>query len=116
VYREIFSPITNDNNKNTGQLDLTVNTIKSIGNELVVPWLNLLSNYEIIKYKFSFSLSVFLEVFSLLKPQDKDPEKQIRFVFLNGSKLIPIKMIFQFTSGKENVLAEIEFAKQNIKI
>lgn len=116
VYREIFSPITNDNNKTVGQLDLTVNTIKSIGNELVVPWLNLLSNYEIIKYKFCFSLSVFLEVFSLLKPQDKDPEKQIRFVFLNGSKLIPIKMIFQFTSGKENVLAEIEFAKQNTKI
>jgi hypothetical protein len=116
VYRELFSPISSINNKNYGQLDLTVNTTNSIGNVLISPWLELLSNYEVITYKFRFPLSKFLEVIALLKPQENNPDRQIRFAFVNGTKLLPIKMIFQFRAGSENILAEIEFAKEKVKI
>ena len=52
----------------------------------------------------------------ILKPQENNPDSQIRFAFVNGTKLLPIKMIFQFRAGSENILAEIEFAKGKVKI
>jgi hypothetical protein len=63
---------------------------------LVSSWLDLLSNYDKVNHKFSIPIAKFLDIIALLKPLEKSPVKQIRFVFVNGSKLIPIKMVFQF--------------------
>jgi len=51
-----------------------------------------------------------MEMISLLKPQENAPENQKRFVLVNGSKLMPIKMEFQFKADSDNVLTKIEFA------
>ena len=115
VYKECFRPTLPDQSPSWA-LSLTSTGEKSIGETLISPWLDLLSSYEKVNYKFSIPISVFFELISLLKPQEKDPDKQTRFVFVNGSKLIPIKMVFQFNLNSENILVEIEFAKQNTKI
>jgi hypothetical protein len=82
---------------------------RSVGNTLVAPWLDLLSNYEKVNHKFAFPIAVFLEVIDLLKPQEKTIDNQFRYVLVNGTKLIPVKMVFQFRVGSENILTEIEF-------
>jgi hypothetical protein len=115
VYKECFRPTLPDQAPSWA-LSLTPTGQRSTGESLVSPWLDMLSNYDKVNHKFSIPISKFLDVISLLKPQENSPDKQIRFVFVNGSKLIPIKMVFQFRTEFENILAEIEFAKCKVKI
>lgn len=115
IYKECFRP-TLPVQSPSWALSLTSTGTKSTGETLITPWLNLLSSYEKVNHKFSIPVSVFFELISLLKPQEKSPDKQTRFVFVNGSKLIPIKMVFQFNLNGEKILVEIEFAIPKIKI
>jgi hypothetical protein len=103
-------------NDTTKKYDLCVSGENSIGKIFIEPWIKLLSDYEPITHKFLFDLKTFLEVLRLLKPQDLPPEQQTRWVFVGSVKLLPTKMIFQFTEGKPYILAEIEFAKPRVKI
>lgn len=52
-----------------------------------------------------------MELITLLKPQKKTPENQKRYVLVNGSKLMPIKMEFQFKTDSVQIWTKIEFAK-----
>jgi len=65
---------------------------------------------------FLFDLKTFLQVWNLLKPQDLPPEQQTRWVMVGSVKLLPIKMTFQFTEGKDYIFAEIEFSKPIVEI
>lgn len=96
--------------------DLTSTGENSVGENLIAPWLTLLSNHEIITHRFLFDLKTFLEVWLLLKPQDKPVSQQTRWVMVESVKLLPKKMTFEFTEGKEYILAEIELAKPVVKI
>ncbi len=115
VYKECFRPTLPDQAPSWAK-SLTPTGSKSAGEVLVAPWLDLLSDYDKVNHKFSVPLAVFLEIIALLKPQEKNPDLQVRFVIVNQIKLIPIRMIFEFNSGKPNILAEIEFAYPKIKI
>jgi hypothetical protein len=97
------------------EYDLTVTGENSIGKRLIEPWLHVL-NHDSVTHTFLFDLKTFLEVWALLKPQDKPVAKQTRWVMVESVKLLPKKMTFEFTEGKEYILAEIEFAKPRVKI
>jgi len=98
---------------NTKTYDLCVTGENSIGENFIAPWLNLLVNHETITHKFLFDVKTFLLVWRLLKPQSTTPEQQTRWVMVQSIKLLPKKITFQFTEGKDYILAEIEFAKPN---
>lgn len=111
------APVSYDYNEYpiTG-INLTTKGNHSIGEIYVKPLLDLLTDYTIIIHKFIFDVDSFLSVFQLLKPQNKPVKSQIRWVCVDGVKLFPITMKFEITKGKSQILAEIKFAKPNIKI
>lgn len=115
VNKEKFRVICPEDASNYG-LDLTVNTEKSIGNVLISPWLNFISNYETVNHKFALPVTTFLNVLKTLKPQDKPISEQERFLMVNNIKLLPIKMKFTFTIGSIYVIADIDFAKEKITL
>ena len=51
-----------------------------------------------------------MEMISLLKPQENAPENQQRFVLVNGSKVMLIKMEFQFRVDGKFLYINVEFA------
>lgn len=114
VYYECASPVHLDQyGVRSDGIDFTVD---GLGKQYVQPWLNYLSSHEKITHKFIFNYSVFLQVLQLLKPQNKPVKEQIRKVLVDHIELLPVKMNFQFTEGSENILAEIEFAKEKIEL
>jgi hypothetical protein len=98
---------------NVNKYDLCVTGENSIGENFIKPWLELL-NHESVTHKFLFDIKTFLEVWQLLKPQNKPTEQQTRWVMVESVKLLPKKITFQFTEGKDYILAEIEFAKPRV--
>jgi len=100
---------------NPNKYDLCVTGPNSIGENFIKPWLELF-NHEPVTHKFLFNLKTFLEVWKLFKPQHKPVEQQTRWVMVGSIKLLPKKITFQFTEGKEYILAEIEFAKPKVEI
>ncbi|MCL2311236.1 MAG: hypothetical protein FWC41_01915 [Firmicutes bacterium] len=98
------------------EYDLTATGENSIGKTFIEPWLKLLANHKTVTHYFIFDLKTFLEVLTLLKPQDKPVEQQMRWVMVESVKLLPKKMTFQFTEGQPYILAEIEFAKPRVEI
>ena len=112
VYKECFRPAVPDQAPGWAAALSPVGS-KSTGELLIAPWLEYISNYDKVIHKFAFPIAVFMEVISLLKPQECAPESQKRYVLVNGSKLMPIKMEFQFRADFVNILTKIEFAKVN---
>jgi hypothetical protein len=92
---------------------LTVDGENSLGQIYVMPYLKLLGDYEPVTMQFLFPLHIFLEVRNLLKPQDKDPEQQTRWILVNNTKMLPIQMKFEFTTSKQYIKAELKMAKIN---
>lgn len=112
LYYQHFSPVCydNENNRINGK-DITSTGSNSIGNEYVKPWLELLSNYETITYRLILSPAKLLEVIRLLRPQSESPENQIRWIFVENVRVLPIRMTFEIVDGKETILTEIQCAK-----
>lgn len=112
-----FSPVCyDDDNARVSGNDLTATGDKSIGEVYVKPWLELLSDYEKITYRFILSPAKILEVMKLFRPQDVSPEDQVRWIYVENVKLMPIRMTFEVVEGKETILAEIECAKPVVRI
>jgi hypothetical protein len=61
--------------------------------------------------QFLFPLHAFLDVWSLLKPQNIETNKQKRWIMVNNIKTLPIQMKFEFTEGKQLIKSEIKLAK-----
>jgi len=112
LYYEGSQLVSETNN----EYDLTVTGENSIGKTFIEPWLTLYSEHETVTHTFLLDLNTFLKVFQLLKPQNKQMEQQTRWVMVGSVKLLPKKMTFQFTEGKEYIFAEIEFAKPRVEI
>ena len=116
VYYESVSPVNiGKNGEEKEGLNLSINGKNSL-EQFVTPWLQFLSSHEKVYHRFIFTLPVFLEVIKLLKPQNTTPDKQTRWVLVNNTRLIPIKMVFQFTEGSRSILADIEFAKEVVGV
>ncbi|HPE39864.1 MAG TPA: hypothetical protein PLI77_02115 [Bacteroidales bacterium] len=115
VYKECFRPAVPDQAPGWAAALSPIGE-KSSGELLIAPWLEYISNYDKVTHKFAFPIAIFLEVISLLKPQENTPEDQKRYLLVNGSKLMPIKMEFQFRADYDKVLTKIEFAILNLKI
>lgn len=111
-YYHHFSPVCygNDNARVPGN-DLTATGEHSIGEVYVKPWLQLLSNYEKITYRFLLPPAKLLEVIRLFRPQDAAPENQVRWIFVENVRVLPIRMTFEIVEGKDQILTEIECAK-----
>lgn len=111
-YYHHFSPVCygNDNARIPGN-DLTATGEHSIGEVYVKPWLQLLSNYEKITYRFLLPPAKLLEVIRLFRPQDAVPENQVRWIFVENVRVLPIRMTFEIVEGKDQILTEIECAK-----
>ena len=92
---------------------LTVDGENSLGETYAMPYINLLGNYEPVTMQFLFPLHVFLEVWNLLKPQNKPVEQQTRWIMIHNIKMLPIQMRFEFVVGKQYIKAEIKMAKMN---
>ena len=90
---------------------LTVDGTNSLGQVYAMPYLKLLGNHEPVTMQFLFPIHIFLEVINLLKPQDKSPKTQTRWIMVNNVKMLPIQMRFEFTVGKKHVKSEIKMAK-----
>jgi len=88
----------------------------SVGAAWVKPWLDFLATHEKINCKFLLPLNKFIELWELLKPQETNPTEQVRWIMVNSVRLLPIKMTFQFTQGSENIVTEVECAKENVKL
>ena len=97
-------------------VSLTVQGENSVGERWVRPWLDFLAGYEKVKYRFVLSLSEFLNLWRLLKPQEARAENQVRWLLVAGVKSLPIKITFQFTEGAQSVIAEVEAAKWKISL
>ena len=112
---ERMSPVCYDNSNGVGQRvpgnDLTATGEHSIGEVYVKPWLQLLSNYEKITYRFLLPPAKLLEVIRLFRPQDAAPENQVRWIFVENVRVLPIRMTFEIVEGKDQILTEIECAK-----
>lgn len=111
------SPVCyNDNGNNIRGVDITATGENSVGEIYVKPWLNFLAKCEYVVYKLLVPLSVFLQIIALLKPQDSETKAQTRWALIDGVRLLPVTMTFEFTEGKENIKAEIKFAKEKITL
>lgn len=112
TYIQRFSPVcyNNDNQRVPGN-DLTATGEHSIGEVYVKPWLQLLSNYEKITYRFLLPPAKLLEVIRLFRPQNASPSQQVRWVFVENVRVLPIRMTFEIVEGKDQILTEIECAK-----
>ena len=112
---ELMSPVCYDNSNGIGNRvpgnDLTATGEHSIGEVYVKPWLKLLSNYEKITYRFLLPPAKLLEVIQLLRPQDAAPSQQVRWIFVENIRVLPIRMTFEIVEGKDQILTEIECAK-----
>ena len=109
------SPVCfNDSGNRMRGIDITATGENSIGEVYAKPWLNFLATCEYIVYKFLVPISVFLEMISLLKPQNETTKNQKRWVLVDGVRLLPVTMTFEFMEGKEKIKAEIKFAKEKI--
>jgi hypothetical protein len=92
-------------------INLTATGENSVGEKFVKPVLEMLSKYKKVNMKFLFPIHVFLDMIKLIKPQLETPSDQSRFVMVNNIKFLPIKMKFEFTQGRTEVLSEIQFAQ-----
>lgn len=114
-YYERMSPVCYDNSNGIGNRvpgnDLTATGENSIGEVYVKPWLQLLGNYEKITYRFLLPPARLLEVIRLFRPQDAAPENQVRWLFVENVRVLPIRMTFEIVEGKDRILTEIECAK-----
>lgn len=114
-YYERMSPVCYDNSNGIGNRvpgnDLTATGEHSIGEVYVKPWLQLLSNYEKITYRFLLPPAKLLEVIRLFRPQNAAPENQVRWIFVENVRVLPIRMTFEIVEGKDQILTEIECAK-----
>jgi hypothetical protein len=82
----------------------------SIGENFIRGWLNLLINHDTVTYRLLLPPHKFLEILQLLKPQP-DTTNQTRWVWIDGKRLLPKKMTFEFSKQKEFIVAQIEFAR-----
>jgi hypothetical protein len=116
-YYEHAAPVclNSDGNREQG-IDLTATGEHSVGETYAAPWLRFLASHEKVCHNFLLPATVFMEVLQLLKPQDVPINNQKRFVIIEGVKLMPIKMNFQFTEGSRNIIAEIHFAKEKVEL
>ena len=94
-------------------LSLTPFGESSVGEMYARPWLSFLANYEKVTLKLLLTLSGFLELWQLLKPQNCPVERQKRWIMADNVRYLPIKMTFQFTEGSRNVMATVECAKES---
>lgn len=97
-------------------ISLTISGEKSVGELWVKPWLDFLAGFEKVKYRFLLPLSAFLQLWQLLKPQNVPAERQTRWLIVNNVRSLPIKITFQFTEGRELVVAEVEAAKRKVEL
>jgi len=114
---EHAAPVCMDRNGNQEQgINLTVTGANSVGETCTAAWLAYLASHEKVCHTFLLTVSAFLEVLQLLKPQDVPMNRQVRFALIESVKLMPIKMTFQFTEGSSYIIAEILFAKENVEL
>ena len=111
------SPVCfNDSGNRMRGIDITATGNNSVGEVYAKPWLNFLATCEYVVYKLLVPLSVFLDIISLLKPQNETTKNQKRWVLIDGIRLLPVTMTFEFTEGKEKIKAEIKFAKEKVNL
>ena len=111
-YYELMSPVCyGDDGERLPGNDLAATGEHSIGEVYVKPWLQLLGNYEKITYRFLLPPAKLLEVIRLFRPQDAAPETQVRWIFVENVRVLPIRMTFEIVEGKDQILTEIECAK-----
>lgn len=111
------SPVCFDDDGNrVAGADITATGENSVGEIYAKPWINFLATCEYVVYKLLVPLSTFLQLISLLKPQDIENKNQIRWALIDGVKLLPVTMTFEFIEGKERIKAEIKFAKEKITL
>ena len=112
-YYEASAPtrINADGTEEDG-LSLTPLGENSVGEKFARPWLSFLASYEKVKIKLLLTLSGFLELWQLLKPQSQPVERQKRWIMVDNVRYLPVKMTFQFTEGSHRVTATVECAKE----
>lgn len=106
---EFASPVCYDREGNIQHgLNLTAKGENSIGERFISPWLTLLAEHETITAQFLFPLYMVMKVIKLLRPENV--KEQTRWAIVGNNRMLPKKMKFELTQGKEMVKSEINFA------
>lgn len=116
-YYEFASPVSYSRvDQRLPGYDLTATGEYSIGENYIKPWIDFLSRYEKITKKFYLPVAKLMEVIELFRPQTGEPQNQKRFVFVDNTKYLPIKITFDVKQSNSNVLVEMELARERVDI
>jgi len=112
--QRVSNQAVKDGNAVMEEYAITNNSVHSLGEIYIKPYLDMIGGYEPVTAQFLFPLHAFLEVVNLFKPQAGSPSSQTRWVMINNIKMLPLQMKFEFTQGKNFIKSEIKMAKMSV--
>ena len=114
AYIEDANPTCYDENGNidNNYITLSADGKNSIGQRWLKNLYDFKGNCENFRFVAKLPAWAFLEVYKTLKPQNGNPNQQIRWIYVKGNRYLPTKISYEFGDG-ETVLTTIECARRH---